>query len=82
MHKHEIRTEGDALVYLADCTLATVETLAMRKSPPKAELERQVMMASDAIRWIDQFGLNSTGTRVADVKAAGGMEPWLKSLKG
>lgn len=81
MHKHEIRNEGDALVYLTDCTLATVETLAMRKTPPKAELSRQMSMAEHAISWIYSCGLNYKGSRIEDVKAAGGINKWVEQMQ-
>ncbi|MND11870.1 hypothetical protein D3C87_348030 [compost metagenome] len=81
MRKDQIRSEGDALIYLTDCTLATVEHLASKKSSSKSELKRQIAMAEHAISCIDQFGLDHKNTRVDEVKADGGMQAWVAKIK-
>lgn len=53
--KHLVRTPEQALVYLADCTLATVATMAMKKSKSKCEFERQIGIAQTAVDWIKDF---------------------------
>lgn len=53
--KHLIRTPEQALVYLADCTLATVSGMAMLKSRKKNEFERQISIAQTAVDWIKDF---------------------------
>ncbi|NWD56715.1 hypothetical protein HX878_18420 [Pseudomonas veronii] len=79
---HEIRDAGQALVYITDCTLATVTDLAMRARPPKHELLRQIGIAQKAIDWMDQFGVDYSKTRAADVKALGGkVEDWAAQFK-
>jgi len=41
---------ADALCYLTECTLATVESLEIQKRPPKGETARQKNMAEIGIR--------------------------------
>lgn len=55
MNRHQIHTPEQALVYLADCTLATVSSMAMLKSKSKGEFERQISIAQSAIEWINDF---------------------------
>lgn len=82
MSKHQVRDTSGALVYLTDCTLATVCHLAMKKSAPKSELLRQITIAQTAIDWMDQFGVDYSKTRAADVKALGGkVEVWAEQFK-
>lgn len=40
-----MRNCEDGLLYLVDCTLATVEGMAMKKKPPAGELTRQIEIA-------------------------------------
>ena len=46
---------GDALAYMTECTLATVEDLASRSRPPKAELARQTSIAQTGLDWISSL---------------------------
>jgi len=73
-----VRTEKDALAYLLDCTLATVESLAMRKSRPKGEFERQKQIAQQVLDWCDQFDIDISGTRGEDVRfmCGGDVDKW------
>lgn len=41
---------SDALCYLTECTMATVESLELQKRPPKGETARQKNMAEIGIR--------------------------------
>lgn len=82
MSKHQVRDTSGALAYLTDCTLATVSDLAMKKSASKSELRRQISIAQNAIDWMDQFGVDYSHTRAADVKAVGGkVEVWVEQFK-
>lgn len=82
MSKHQVRDTSGALAYLTDCTLATVSDLARRKSASKSELRRHISIAQTAIDWMDQFGVDYTHTRAADVKAVGGkVELWAEQFK-
>ncbi len=67
MRHCDVRTPAAALVYLADCTLATVISLAMKKSRPVGEYRRQISIAQSAVDWIRAFGLDAAGTRVERV---------------
>ncbi len=42
------------LFYMTECTLATVETLLSKKSTPKGELSRQMMMAAIGVATIKE----------------------------
>lgn len=82
MSKHRVNDPSSALVWLTDCTLATVSKLTMTKSASKSELRRQTAMAQEAINWMDRFGVDYSGTRAADVKALGGsVEKWAEQFK-
>ena len=77
MNMHEVRDTAQALAYITDCTLATVTDLASLARPPKLELQRQIGIAQKAIEWMDNFNVDYSGTRAADVKALGGsVEIW------
>lgn len=79
--QREINNEGMALAYITDCTLATVESLAILSKPPKRELERQIEIAQKAINWMDQFGTDYSGTRANDVKKSGGkVSEWAAAM--
>lgn len=80
MDKHRVKTEGDALLYITDCNLATVCEMACKKSRPKGEFERQISIAQIGISWIVSFGISSTGTRIADVIKAGSVKAWAEQF--
>lgn len=63
----KVRTPEQALVYLGDCTLATVVSLAMLKSRNQSEFERQISMAQQGIDWLVQMGIETMSTRAEDV---------------
>lgn len=67
MRHSEIKTAEDALAYLADCTLATVCSMKLRKSSPRGELDRQIAIAQTAVDVIRTFKVNCDGTRTRDV---------------
>ena len=48
-------TPLQALIYQAECELATVAELAMKKSSSKSARERHVSIAANAVYNIDQF---------------------------
>lgn len=58
MRREQVRTMDEALVYLVDCTLATVCHLAMVKSKSKSEYRRQIDMA--------QFGIDNIMKNLSD----------------
>jgi predicted ABC-type ATPase len=82
MMKHLVRTPEQALLYLADCTLATVADMAMKKSKSKHEFQRQIAIAQSAIDWIKDFHIQiEKGSRVENVLALKDqkVETWSKS---
>jgi hypothetical protein len=82
MYKNLVRTPEEALLYLADCTLATVADMAMRKSKSKHEFQRQIAIAQSAVNWVEEFNIPvEVGSRVFDVLALPDkkVETWSKS---
>lgn len=82
MHRNEVRNEKDALVYIADCTLATVGHMAYLKSKSKSEFERQIAIAQFAIDWIQVFKEDKhLKGRIGEVliKCGGSVQEWANS---
>jgi hypothetical protein len=67
MNKGAVKSEGSALVYIVDCTLATVTSMAMRKKPPVHEFNRQISIAQTGVDWIRDFGIDPRTSRAAEV---------------
>jgi hypothetical protein len=77
--KDRVHSTEDALIYLTECTLATVGRLSMLKSRSKGEYERQIAIAQNAIVWITDFNIPVTGSiRVKDVieDFSGNVKKW------
>lgn len=74
--KHQVRTPADALVYVTDCTLATVYNMATKKTRSTGEFERQINIAQTAINWMLEMGVDFSGTRMVDVIKAGDVATW------
>ena len=51
------RNTGDALAYMTECTLATVDRLIMAKNPPIGELLRQISIAQVGINLLFDFDI-------------------------
>jgi hypothetical protein len=64
MNRAQIKSAGDALDYLADCTLATVCKLAQKKSRSNAEFQRQIAIAQVALDCMRLYGITATGRAV------------------
>ena len=82
--RHLVRTPEQALEYLADCTLATVADMAMKKSKSKSEFQRQIEIAQSAVDWLKAFNAKiEIGSRVYDVLSLADqkVETWSKSYK-
>lgn len=56
LHEHNLQNTDECLLWLLDCTLATVEDLAMKKSAPKHEYSRQIGMAQTALNLLLREG--------------------------
>ena len=80
MQKCHIRNPKDALLYITDCNLATVSSMAMKKSRTKYEFERQISIAQVGVDNIRDFHINPAGTRVHDilVNGSGSVEDWVQ----
>jgi len=57
----------DMVKYLTDCTLATVDSMAMKKSSPKLEYQRQRDIAQTGVDFIKNNNIDPSGTRVAEI---------------
>lgn len=62
-----INNVNDALAYTLDCTLATVDDMAMKKNPPKSEYARQKEIAQKILNWCVKFNVDVSGTRGEDI---------------
>jgi hypothetical protein len=67
MQENRVYNAEQALVYIADCCLATVCSMATVKRKPKHEFKRQIAIAQKACDWIKTFGIDPQGTRVEDI---------------
>ena len=76
MFRCNVRTPADALVYLTDCTLATVSEMASKKSRPKNEFRRQIEISQTAINWMLDMGIDVGTTRARAVMLEGSVEKW------
>jgi hypothetical protein len=65
MTKHFETPEG-ALLYMTECTLATVERAIMKSSYPKSELKRQINIAQVGVSFFHHRNIKTSG-RVLDV---------------
>jgi len=68
MKRHKIHSTDQAIIYLVECTLATVCKMAMNKRRGKGEFERQIEIAQNGCDWINNMGLDVGSTRISDVR--------------
>jgi len=74
---NNVRSELDGIVYLTDCTLATVSSMAMKKSRPKGEYSRQIEIAQKGYQMMVDFGFDFDATpRFGVVHAGRAREIW------
>lgn len=77
-----INTPEEAIAYLTDCQLATVEGLAMKKNKSKYEFERQIKIAQTGIDFMSDFGSVVTeNDRAYKARNAGGVAEWAKKFE-
>lgn len=79
MRHHSVKNSEQALVWMTDCTLATVEGLAMRSRPPKGELDRQIEIAQQGIDWIKQMGITPTDRPAEIIEKNVSVREWANS---
>jgi hypothetical protein len=65
MRKEDVRSPTDAVIYLVDCTLATVEMLALRKNPPRTEYLRQIEIAQVGISWLEEYDVPTKSSKIS-----------------
>lgn len=68
----DARTPEEAIVWLAECLIATADGLATTKSSAKHERERAVSIAQGACDMIERFNINRDGTW--------DNQPWLRKI--
>ena len=67
MRACNVTTPEEALAYITDCNLATIQSMAMKKSRPKYEYARQIKIAQKAINWMKLMDISMSGTRAEDI---------------
>lgn len=78
-----VRTVEDALNYITDCNLATVSDMAMKKSRPKHEFERQINIAQKAVTWMVEMKVDLKSCRAEEIVKdfEGSVEKWAEQYK-
>ncbi len=75
----DVRSAEQALAYLVDCTLATVQDLAMKKCRRQNEYRRQVSIAQKGVIWMKAFGISDPGNRANSI--SGSVADWAKQYE-
>lgn len=82
MLKCKVRTTEQALAYLLDCTMATVESMAMKKSRPPGEYNRQISIAQTGYDWAISMGVDCSDTRARSLaKHNGSVAEWARQYE-
>lgn len=82
MTKDRINSIEDALAYLVDCTLATVEDFCLKKRVVKSDFERHILIAQTALDSAVRFGSNLSGTRGEEIVSTGlTVEQWAEQMR-
>jgi hypothetical protein len=75
--EHTVCSAEEALLYLTDCTLATVEHMAGLKSKTRHEYMRQIGIAQKAVDWIYAMDIAvDKGERIEQILSG----PYYKSV--
>ena len=79
----EFNTPGEALAYIADCQLATVDDMAIRKRKPVHEYARQKSLAETCVAAAVRFSdpKHIAKTRINEVAAVGSVEAYAKAIE-
>lgn len=80
MRLENVTTASDALIYLSECNLATVEGLSLKKSKLKTSYARHIEIAQISIDFLSKIGINADSSRVSDVKKAGSVQKLADNL--
>lgn len=82
MSQHYVTDPASALLWMTDCTLATVSSLAGKKRCAKYEFDRQIKIAQAGVDWLTRFKVDLRSTRAAKVVAMGGqVAVWAEQFK-
>jgi hypothetical protein len=71
MRECDVRSLEQALACITDCTLATVQSMAMLKSRKNDEFDCQISIAQKAVDWVVDMGVNLKTTRAEQVVITG-----------
>lgn len=82
MRQCDVQTPGQALAYITDCNLATVATMAAKKSRPKNEYDRQINIAQTAVTWMREMSIDVQSTRAEDIcNDVNGVRIWAQQFE-
>jgi len=59
MLQRDVNSPETALMYMVDSTLATISSMAMKKSRGVNEYQRQISIAQSGIDWLKEYGLTT-----------------------
>jgi hypothetical protein len=79
MRACDVKTPAQALAYITDCNLATLEHMASCKSRKKGEFYRQIKIAQKACDWMEQLGVDPSGTRAEMIVGKVPVSVWIKA---
>ena len=72
----KVRTPEEALVYIVDCTLATVGHQAGLKSKSLSEYRRQIAIAQKGCDWMEAMKIDPAGTRAEHIIGKQSVAQW------
>jgi hypothetical protein len=84
MYQHSVRTLEDAFAYIIECQLATVESLAMKKSRGVYDYRRHIDIAQTGLQWLLDFDVTpEAGSRARQIydKHGVSVDAWAKSFE-
>lgn len=81
MNKYNVSTPEHALAYLADCTMATIESMAMKKSRSRYEYSRQISIAQQSLDWMKRMGVDYSTTRMSVAQEFESIRDWAMSFE-
>ena len=82
LDQDRLQNSHEGFLWLLDCTLATVEMLAMRKNPPVGEYSRQIGMAQTAMECLIREGKDLSIIRAGEIveKHNRSVEVWANQI--
>lgn len=75
------RDANDMVRYLTDCTMATVVDMAMKKTRPKGEYERQKLIAQKGVDFMRDNHIPADGSRVENLQPGQSVADWAKQFE-